>query len=57
MNMGCLIQEILLFHGNNQIGSLSLLPSHQQLECYKAEKSALDTIIDIITEHSRSSKE
>jgi len=68
MSMDCLIQEILFFHGNNQItfmhgnnrkGSLVIIPSHRHLECYEVEllkKSALVTIIDT-SEHCRSSQE
>jgi hypothetical protein len=70
MNMDRLMQEILLFHGNKQInftrgntrkGSLIILPSHLHLECYEAElskrNSAIDTIVDIIAESCKSSKE
>jgi hypothetical protein len=58
-NMDCLIQELILFHGNNQIsfthgnnrqGTLVILPSHRHLDRYEAElskkKSTLDTIVD-----------
>jgi hypothetical protein len=76
-SMGCnamimdrLIQEILLFHGNNQItfargnnqkGTLVILPSHWHIDRYVAElskkKSALDTIIDTVANNSQSTKE
>ncbi len=64
------MQEIFLFngnkqitftHGNNRKGSLIILPSHRHLECYEAElskrNSAIDTIIDIIADSCKSSKE
>ncbi len=70
MNMDQLMQDILLFHGNKQInftcgnnwkGSLIILPSHQHLEHYEAELSksnlAIDTIIDIMADSCKSSKE
>jgi hypothetical protein len=47
-NMDRLIQELILFHGNNQIsftrgnnrqGTLVILPSHRHLDRYKAELS------------------
>jgi hypothetical protein len=76
-SMGCnamimdrLVQEILLFHGNNQItfthgnnqkGTLVILPSHRHIDRYEAElskkKSTLDTIINTVIKNSQSTKE
>jgi len=46
---------------NNQKGTLVILPSHRHLDRYEAElskkKSTLDTIIDTVTNNSKSTKE
>jgi len=70
MIMDRLLQEILLFHGNNRIsftrrnnrkGTLVILPSHRKLDHFEAElsknQSALDNIIDTVTKNAQSSKE
>jgi hypothetical protein len=53
-NMDRLIQELILFHGNNQIsftrgnnrqGTLVILPSHRHLDRYKAELSKKNLLL------------
>jgi hypothetical protein len=57
MNIDCLVQEIVKFHGhrsikfirgNNRPGSLILMPSHSKLERYEAELSKQSSAIDLL---------
>jgi hypothetical protein len=70
MNMDCLVQDIVKFHGHRSIkficrknhpGSLILMPLHSKLERYEAElckkNSAIDVLLDSISTSSSCEKD
>jgi hypothetical protein len=64
--MDCLIQELILFHGNNQIsftrgnnrqGTVVILPSHRHLDRYEAELSKKNLLLILLLMQSPKNRE